>query len=85
MTSVQPLASSRFEEGEVAVGDIFTGAETVLTHVALFTFATPRVPDVALEAPLRAAGVSVRLIGDAWAPRTVLAATSEGYQAAMEL
>ena len=33
----------------------------------------------------RAAGVDVRLIGDAWAPRTVLAATSDGYRAAMEL
>jgi hypothetical protein len=85
VTSVRPLASSRFEEGEVAVGNIFTGAETILANVALFTFATPRTPNVALEAPLRAAGVPVRLIGDAWAPRTVLAATSEGYQAAMEL
>ncbi|MDG2532146.1 FAD-dependent oxidoreductase [Sphingomonas sp. HITSZ_GF] len=82
---VVPLASSRLEEGEVSYADVFTGAAGTLTDVALFTYATPRIPNVALEAPLRAAGIDVRLVGDAWAPRTVLAATSEGYRAAMEI
>ncbi|WEK01176.1 MAG: FAD-dependent oxidoreductase [Candidatus Sphingomonas phytovorans] len=84
VTSVRPLAASRFEEGEVAYVDVHSGAETILTDVALFTYATARVPDVTLEAPLRAAGLDVRLIGDAYAPRTVLAATSEGHLAAMD-
>ena len=83
VTSVRPLATSRFEEGELAYADVFSGRQTVLTDVALFTYATARIPDVALEAPLRAAGLEVRTIGDAYAPRTVLAATSEGYHAAM--
>jgi 2,4-dienoyl-CoA reductase-like NADH-dependent reductase (Old Yellow Enzyme family) len=83
VTSVRPLASSRFEEGEIAYVDVFSGAETVLSDVALFTYATARVPDLALEAPLRAAGLDVQLIGDAYAPRTILAATSDGHRAAM--
>jgi 2,4-dienoyl-CoA reductase-like NADH-dependent reductase (Old Yellow Enzyme family)/thioredoxin reductase len=83
--NVAPLATSRFEEGEVSYADVFTGATGTICDVALFTYATPRIPDLALEAPLRATGIDVRVIGDAWAPRTVLAATSEGYRTAMDL
>jgi hypothetical protein len=32
---------------------------------------------------VRAAGLDVQLIGDAYAPRTILAATSDGHRAAM--
>lgn len=85
VTSVKPLASSRFEEGEVAYANIYNGRETVIVDVALFTYATARIPDDQLAPPLRAAGIDVREIGDARAPRTVLVATSEGYRAAMEL
>ncbi|MFL0417653.1 FAD-dependent oxidoreductase [Sphingomonas sp. 179-I 2A4 NHS] len=85
VTLVAPAADSRFEEGEVALRNVFTGARTIIPDVALFTFATPRVPEVSLEAPLRAAGIVPQLIGDCWAPRTVLAATSEGYRAALSL
>ncbi|WP_157219096.1 oxidoreductase [Flavisphingomonas formosensis] len=84
VTSVRPLASSRFEEGEVAYANVFSGGETVITDVALLTYATARIPDDQLAEPLRAAGIDVRLIGDAWAPRTVLAATSDGYRVGME-
>jgi len=84
VTSVRPLATSRFEEGEVAYANVFSGQESVIGDVALFTYATARVPDDELAAPLRAAGIDVRAIGDARAPRTVLTATSEGYRTAMD-
>ena len=84
-TNVRPLAKSRFEEGEVAYANIYNGAETVIQDVALFTFATPRRPDDELAAPLRAAGIDVRVIGDAYAPRSVLMATQDGYRAGMEV
>lgn len=85
ITSVRPLPSSRFEEGEVAYANVYSGREAVIEGVALFTYATARIPDDALAAPLRAAGVDVRVIGDAYAPRTVLVATAEGYRVGMEL
>lgn len=80
-----PLAASRFEEGEVAVADVLTGAVTTLTDVALFTYATPRIPDTALEPSLCAVGIKSHLVGDAWAPRTLLAATTDGHRVAMDL
>jgi dimethylglycine catabolism A len=85
VTNVMPLATSRFDEGEIAYANVFNGREAVVGDVALFTYATPRLPDDALRAPLEAAGLDVRLIGDCRAPRTVLAATGEGYRTAMDI
>jgi hypothetical protein len=76
----EPVATSRFEEGEVTLANIYTGEQRVLTDVSLFTYATPRSPNDALAAPLRAAGVDVRLIGDCFAPRFALNATQEGHK-----
>lgn len=85
LTSVRPLAGSRLEEGEVAYANIYSGAEEVLRDVAFLTYATPRVPNDNLAAPLRAAGLDVRLIGDCKAPRIPLSATAEGYRVAMDI
>ena len=60
---------------------VYTGAQTVLPNVVFFSYATPRAPDVELLAPLRDAGIDVRLIGDCLAPRTVMAATADGHAA----
>ena len=46
-----------------------TVRETVITDVALFTYATARIPNDELAEPLRKAGLDVREIGDARAPR----------------
>jgi 2,4-dienoyl-CoA reductase-like NADH-dependent reductase (Old Yellow Enzyme family)/thioredoxin reductase len=85
LTSVRPLSGSRLEEGEVAYANIYSGEEDVLRDVAFFTYATSRVPNDALAAPLRAAGLDVRLIGDCKAPRIPLSATAEGYRVAMDI
>jgi hypothetical protein len=85
LTSVRPLPDPRIAEGEVAYANIFSGARSVVTDVAFLTFATPRRPDDGLDAPLRAAGIDVRRIGDCKAPRIALTATGEGYRAAMDI
>ena len=85
LTSVRPLSSPRIEQGEIAYANIFSGAEDVIRDVTFLTFATPRRPNDALAEPLRARGIEVRRIGDCKAPRIILTATAEGYQAAMDL
>lgn len=85
LTSVRPLPAPRIEDGEVAYANVFSGAEDVLRDVSFLTYATARVPDDVLAAPLHAQGVDVRAIGDCRAPRIVLAATAEGYRAAMDI
>lgn len=81
----EPSPRSRLEEGIVLARNVYTGAETGIGDVALFTYSTARVADDALAVPLRAAGLELRLVGDCYAPRTVMAATSEGHAAGLAL
>lgn len=85
VTSCLPSPRSRFAEGEVTHAQIYTGAETVIDNVSLVTFATPRVPDDGLAAQLEGHGVPVVLIGDCYAPRSLLVATAEGYRTGMAI
>ncbi len=84
---IVPLADvstcSELESGRVACENIYTGALQVIDDVALLTYSTPRAPRDELLAPLRSRGVPVVAIGDCKAPRTVLAATSEGHAVAI--
>ncbi len=69
-----------FADGTVLARHILTGAVAPIEDVALLTYATARKPRDELAAGLRAAGVPVQLVGDALAPRTVLAATGDGHR-----
>lgn len=80
VTLAEPRWSDGFEsDGRLGCANVHTGRETVIDDVAFLAYATPRVPEDALAAPLVAAGFPVHPIGDAKVARTPLAATSEGY------
>jgi dimethylglycine catabolism A len=74
-------ARSDLEGGIVRCANIYTGELLDIADVALLTYSTPRAPCNSLVAPLRSAGVPVDEIGDCYAPRTVMAATTDGYRA----
>jgi len=78
-------AESRLEDGAVALASVYTGDLHWVQDAVLLTYATPRVPAAGLEAPLLAAGLDVRLVGDCRMPRGLMAATAEGYRAGMAL
>jgi 2,4-dienoyl-CoA reductase-like NADH-dependent reductase (Old Yellow Enzyme family) len=75
----------RFAAGRAVHANAFTGEERAIDDVALFAYATPRLADDSLAAPLRAQGLDVRLAGDAFAPRAMLAAVHEGHRVGNEL
>ncbi|MET0679776.1 MAG: hypothetical protein ABWZ41_02160, partial [Burkholderiales bacterium] len=75
----------RFIAERVVHANTFTGEERAIEDVALFVYATPRLADDGLAAPLRAQGLEVRLAGDAFAPRAMLAAVHEGHRVGNEL
>lgn len=77
-------AEGDLENGEIRVRNVYTGAHTPIRETALVTYSTPRAPRLELLGPLRALELDVRQIGDCRAPRTVLAATSEGHAAGLE-
>jgi 2,4-dienoyl-CoA reductase-like NADH-dependent reductase (Old Yellow Enzyme family) len=85
ITSAEPRDLDALEEGALDVVNVFNGAVTRIEDVVSITYSTSRVPDDSLLEPLQAAGVTVDVVGDCRAPRTVLAATSEGYTVAMGL
>jgi dimethylglycine catabolism A len=76
---------SAWEQGEIACRNIYNGDLTRIDTVALLTYATPRRPRLALDAPLRKLGLPVDRIGDCLMPRSVLAATSDGHAAGLRL
>jgi dimethylglycine catabolism A len=81
MTLTEPRWSDDFENGHLELMQVYTGARTVIRDVAFFAWATPRAPDVPLAAPLQAAGVTVRLIGDCLTPHNAMSATADGHAA----
>ncbi len=83
----EPVWSDAFEdEATLHWRSVFGGPLQAIADVAFFAYATPRVPDPALEQmeqTLQAAGITVRRAGDCLAPRGVLEATAEGHAVGM--
>tara|TARA_B100000780_G_scaffold278859_1_gene254078 strand:+ start:4246 stop:6228 length:1983 start_codon:yes stop_codon:yes gene_type:complete len=85
ITSSEPCWDSDFEAGQLTCENIYNHQRTKIDQITALTFATPRIPNDALLAPLLLRGFEVRTIGDCYAPRSVLAATREGHEAGISL
>ena len=85
LTNVDIDDLDSIENGVIRLRNVWSGALTLIDHVVSLSYSTARVPEQSLLAPLTASGVEVELIGDCRAPRSVMAATREGYDVAMAL
>ena len=83
VTNVQPRSLDGLEDGRLTLYNVYNGDPTELDDVVAVTYSTPRVPDDGLRAVFEAAGREVYLAGDCYAPRSVLAATRQGYEVGM--
>jgi hypothetical protein len=72
---------SLHEAGRLQITHLLTGAREEIRDLDLLTWSTPRQPRQDLLAALQAAGLEVRLVGDALAPRLMLSAIREGAEA----
>ena len=81
VTLSEPRWSDACADGRLELVNVYNGDVRVIDDVALLTYATPRVPDDALVAPLRDAGITVIPVGDARAPQEMLFATASGHAA----
>jgi len=70
------------EEGRLLMKNVYNDRVSELSDVATVVHASSRVPNQDLLTPLRANGLEVIPIGDCRAPRSLMAATHEGYQVA---
>ena len=80
MAHCEPVLGDEFADGVLVAKQNFSGREVRIDNVVLLTYATPRIPNDELAKPVRDAGIEVHLIGDCYAPRSVLAATSDGHR-----
>jgi hypothetical protein len=76
----EPRWSNACAEGRLHLVNVYTGNAHVIEDLALLTYASPRAPNAALTAPLRAAGIEIILVGDARAPQEMLFATASGHE-----
>jgi hypothetical protein len=77
----EPRIDEGFEQGRLACVNVYNGEVAHIEEVAFLAWSTPRAPNDALYAPLRAAGIEVQRVGDCKCARDVLSATAEGYAA----
>ena len=77
----EPQISADWQGDRLPYADMITGEIGFIDHVTFFAYSTPRTPNDELAAPLRAAGIELRLIGDCRAPRGLMVATAEGHAA----
>lgn len=85
MTWTEPVWTEEIENGRLRVRHVLTGEEQLVDNLVLLTHATARIPNDELAGPLREKGIEVHLIGDCFAPRTVMTATHEGHRIGNEL
>ena len=79
----EPRWGDACAEGRLELVNVYNGDVRTVEDLALLTYATPRVPNDALAAPLRAAGIDVVSVGDARAPGEMLFATASGNAAGL--
>lgn len=85
VTSCEPLDLDDLERGILRIRNIYNGQVTELSEVVAITYATSRRPNDQLAKPLEDAGYKVVRIGDCYAPRSLLAATGQGFATGCEL
>lgn len=73
------------EDGVVTLSNIYSGATEELRDVAAITYSNSRTPNDQLAKPLEDAGYKVIRVGDCFAPRSLLAATAQGFAVGSEL
>lgn len=77
---VEPQWTATVEAtGTLQYRSVFGGDLKNIENLAFFAYATPRVPELSLLAPLQQAGMEVHAIGDCKVARGVMDATAEGY------
>ena len=85
ITSSMPSPDSEFEQAAVTLENVFNRQTTDISDIAMFTYATPRRPNDELLEPLTKLGIEVEVVGDCFAPRSVLTATREGHAVGLSL
>ena len=83
--NTEPSGVDRLEQGRLELRNVYSHEPFYLEDVSYLTHASSRIPNDELLQPLRNEGIEVWAIGDCKAPRTLMAATREGFEVASTL
>ena len=61
------------------IHNIYNGVAKDLTDISMITYSCSRTPNDELVKPLKDGGYNVVRVGDCFAPRSLLAATGQGF------
>jgi len=82
---VEPAGVNKLEDGKLSLKNVYNSAVIDLDFVTSVIHASSRLPNDALLEPLQKKGIEVITVGDCRAPRSLMAATREGYDIANKL
>jgi thioredoxin reductase len=85
VTNVEPAGVDELDEARLLLTNVYNGDTSELNDVIAITYSTSRVPNDKLQHILTMAGHETHVIGDCYAPRSVLAATRQGYQTGLRI
>ena len=75
----EPINCESLDQGILAIRNIYNNCVEELSNISALTYSNARAPNNQLLKPLQEAGLDVVCAGDCYAPRSLLAATSQGF------
>ncbi len=85
ITNAEPLDGDLLDEGRLRLRNVYNSDVFELDGLAALTYSTSRSPNDSLGKIIAATGREILLAGDCYAPRSVLAATRQGYRVGLEV
>jgi hypothetical protein len=77
---VEPDSATQWEQARLAYRNVYSSRLGWIDELALFTYAGPRMANTELSDQLQGKVPVLHVIGDAYAPRSTLAATAQGHE-----
>lgn len=80
VTSSTLLSMDGIEEGQLKIHNVYNGNSTTVHNVSSLSYAVSRTPNTGLLEALSQSNSRVILAGDAFAPRSLMSATHQGFK-----
>jgi len=81
----EPINCDRLDQGLLAIRNVYNNAIEELQDISAITYSNARTPNDQLLQPLEDAGFDVVCVGDCFAPRSLLAATGQGFSVGCDI